>query len=106
MSNQQRHSTHDLGDGVVIDEYEMKDNFRTDMEEALREKYGPAPTCLKCIHMKTCVIFRNVDPMMQSMFGMLVEKDRPFKGEELAKICKEYEHSIVEKPEEFQNKNA
>lgn len=72
------------------------EGYRQDMNSALEEKYRPAPSCLKCIHMKTCVIFRNVQPMMESMFGMLKEKDRPFTGEDLAKICKEYEHRVEE----------
>lgn len=70
--------------------YESR-QFRKDREQAKEELYSPSPSCLKCVHYKMCVIARNVTPMMEQMFGMLLEKDRPFKPEDIAKLCQWYD---------------
>lgn len=66
-------------------------NHRRDLEMAREQRLMPAPSCLKCAHFKVCVIARNVFPMMDQMFAMLKDNDKPFKAEEIAKLCKWYE---------------
>jgi hypothetical protein len=71
-------------------EYETQEH-RENLEKARAERLYPQPSCLKCVHMKCCVIARNIGPMMDQMYGMLEEKDKPFKGDEIAKICNWYQ---------------
>lgn len=76
-------------DNIEHTEYESE-AYQRDMALALAEKQQPK-SCLKCSHFKVCTIFRNVHPMMEQMFGMLKEKDRPFNADQIAWLCKYYE---------------
>lgn len=74
-------------DNIEHQEYESA-NYQRDVTAARNQE---AKTCLKCSHFKVCTIFRNVSPMMEQMFGMLKEEDKPFKAEQIAWLCKWYE---------------
>lgn len=71
-------------------EYESRAHA-IDLERARAEKYQPSPSCLKCVHMRVCVIHRNIAPMMESLYGILKDEDKPFKAQDIAKLCKWYE---------------
>lgn len=81
-------------DGIERIEYES-DNYRGDIKRAEEERLRPAPSCLKCIHFKMCVITKNVYPMVGNLFGMLEKKDMPFQPDEIAKLCRWYETETV-----------
>lgn len=68
------------------------DEYKRDSLLAAEENLRPSPSCLKCSHMPVCKIFGNVQPMMHQLYGMLQEKDQPFKGDDLAKICRYYKN--------------
>ena len=70
--------------------YETARKWR-DEDRMKEEMLTPSPSCTKCIHMKMCKIAGNMFPMMDSMFGMLKDKDKPFKPEDIAKLCQWYE---------------
>lgn len=53
---------------------------------------SPSPSCLKCSHFFVCKIAANMFPMMEQMFPN--EKMRPFKPDEVAKLCMMYEHKL------------
>lgn len=73
-----------------MQEYESE-AFKRDIALARDERLMPAPSCIKCTHFKMCKIAGNMFPMMESMFGMLLERDRPFKAEDVAKLCQWYD---------------
>lgn len=75
-------------------------NHEKDYEKAMEEKFSPSPSCIKCNHYGVCVIARNVTPMMDSLFGMLEKKDQPFLADEIAKLCKWYEHKMEKEEDE------
>lgn len=80
-----------IEDGIEYTEYESDDHKR-DLYMANEERLRPSPTCIKCSHMPVCKIFGNMQPMMESFFGMLQDKDKPFKAEDVAKICTFYKN--------------
>lgn len=53
---------------------------------------APSPSCLKCSHFFVCKIAANMFPMMNQMFPD--DKLKPFKPDEIAKLCTLYEHKI------------
>ena len=61
-------------------------------QEMIREMDTPSPSCLKCSHFFVCKIAANMFPMMDTMFPN--EKNRPFKAEDIAKLCTLYEHKL------------
>lgn len=71
-------------------EYESRAHAK-DLEKARTERLQPSPSCLKCVHMKVCVIHRNIAPMMESLYAVLKDEDKPFKAQDIAKICQWYE---------------
>lgn len=71
-------------------EYTESEHYREDIALAKEERLRPSPSCLKCSHMAICKIFGNVHPMIEQFFGALKDNEKPFKGEDLAKICKYY----------------
>lgn len=58
---------------------------------------SPSPSCLKCSHFFVCKIAANIYPMMEQMFP---GKDKPFKPDEIAKLCTLYEHKLDEEEDE------
>ena len=103
----QRQHRREVTDDIETNEYESQ-NFHQDREKMLEMKYGPALSCLKCSHFKTCFLYRNEVNMIQSQYGMLEKKDWPNLPEDRAKICKYYEYQTeqTEQDQEFQNENA
>jgi hypothetical protein len=84
--------------GIEHTEFES-DAHKIDLELAAAERQQPK-SCLKCTHFKVCTIARNIMPMMEQLYGMLAEKDRPFSADQIAWLCKWYE--LKKEPEQQQ----
>ena len=83
-------------DGTEYTEFESE-AYQRDAALAAAERQQPK-SCLKCSHFKVCSIARNIMPMMEQMYGMLEEKDRPFNADQIAWLCKWYE--LKKEPEQ------
>lgn len=72
----------------------IKENWTEEGKSIFNEIAQPSPSCLKCKHFLVCKIAGNIFPMMEGMFPGV----KPFKADEIAKICHEYD--LIEFPEQ------
>ena len=75
----------------------VKESWTEKGQEALNAMTQPSPSCLKCSHFLVCKIAGNMFPMMEQMFP---GKEKPFKPDEIAKLCVLYEHKLEEEDEQ------
>jgi hypothetical protein len=74
----------------------IKENWTEEGKRVFNEIAQPSPSCLKCKHFLVCKIAANVFPMIEGMFPDV----KPFKADEIAKICQFYE--LIEFPEQHE----
>ena len=70
----------------------LREKWTEEGQKMIKEIDSPSPSCLKCSHFFVCKIAANMFPMMDQMFPN--EKTRPFKPDDVAKLCMMYEHKL------------
>jgi hypothetical protein len=76
----------------------VKEKWTQTGRRMISEIDTPSPSCLKCDHFGICKIAAYIFPFMEGAFP---DKDnRPFTAEEIAKICRFYEHKLDNEEEE------
>jgi len=72
--------------------HNLRERYTEEGQKMIREIDTPSPSCLKCSHFFVCKIAANMFPMMDQMFPN--DKYKPFKADEIAKLCTLYEHKL------------
>jgi hypothetical protein len=68
----------------------VREKWTEEGKNAFEDMASPSPSCLKCTHFSVCKIAYNIFPMMHQMFP----EHKPFKADEIAKICELYDYKL------------